>query len=218
MRPFLLILSAPSGGGKTTVAKALLAARDDLTYSVSATTRAARDGERDGVDYHFLTEAEFKRKRDAGEFLEWAEYGGALYGTLSDDVRRSLDSGKHVVLDIDVQGARQVRKVRHGDCQVVSIFILPPSAQVLVERLRDRGGVETDKLSGRLRAAQGELEEASQYDYVVVNEDRTQVVSEVAAIVDSESRRTCRISSLEENLVELREGLSEVLSKMGQHS
>ena len=112
MTPFLLVLSAPSGGGKTTIAKALLAARDDLDYSVSATTRPPREGERDGVDYHFLTREEFVRRRDAGDFLEWAQYGGALYGTLEAEVDRVLASGRRAILDIEVQGARQIRERR----------------------------------------------------------------------------------------------------------
>lgn len=109
MKPFLLVLSAPSGGGKTTIAKALLAAREDLGYSVSATTRAPRPGEREGTDYHFLARAEFDRRLAAGEFLEWAEYGGQRYGTLAAEVDGVLASGRHVVLDIEVQGARAIR-------------------------------------------------------------------------------------------------------------
>ncbi len=214
MRPFLLILSAPSGAGKTTVAKALLSAREDLAYSVSATTRPPRDGERDGIDYHFLPEDEFRRRRDAGDFLEWAEYNGCLYGTLRDEIRRTWDDGRHAVLDIDVQGARQMREKHDDECEVVSIFILPPSAEVLLARLRGRGPADPDKLRGRLIRARAELEEASEYDYIVVNEDRTQVVSEVAAIIDAESRRTCRVEALEENLLELRQGLTAVVDNM----
>ena len=216
MTPFLLILSAPSGGGKTTIAKALLEAREDLTYSVSATTRAPRQGERDGIDYHFMSDAEFKRRRDEGEFLEWAEYAGCLYGTLRREVLRAREGGLHLVLDIDVQGARAVREHRGDDLEVVSIFILPPNAETLFERLTGRGKADPAQLERRLLRARAEIEEASAYDYIVVNEDRTQVLAEVAAIIDSESRRTCRIESLEQELSDLRQGLTEMAARVAQ--
>jgi len=216
VKPFLLILSAPSGGGKTTIAKALLEAREDLTYSVSATTRAPRQGERDGIDYHFLTEEEFARKRDAGEFLEWAEYGGCLYGTLQEEVHRAHDGGLHLVLDIDVQGARAVREHCGDELEVVSIFILPPSAEALLERLRGRGRVDPVQLERRLLRAREELEEASGYDYIVVNEDRTQVLADVAAIIDAEAHRTCRTEFLEQGLTDLRQGLTEIAARVAQ--
>ena len=109
MKPFFLVLSAPSGGGKTTIAKMLLQGRDDLGYSVSATTRPMRTGERDGVDYHFLSRDEFIRRRDAGEFLEWATYGGELYGTLKSEIEGIFAGGRHAVLDVEIEGARQIR-------------------------------------------------------------------------------------------------------------
>ena len=133
MTPFLLVLSSPSGGGKTSIARALLQARTDVGYSVSATTRAPRSGERDGQDYHFLTPEAFERKVADGEFLEHAAYSGHRYGTLRSEVDRILHGGRHVVLDIEVEGARQVRE-RMPDA--VRVFVLPPSARVLVERLR----------------------------------------------------------------------------------
>ncbi|UCG86121.1 MAG: guanylate kinase [Gemmatimonadota bacterium] len=212
MTPFLIVLSAPSGGGKTMIAKALVAAREDLEYSVSATTRAPRQGEVDGVDYHFLSRAAFAKRRDAGEFLEWAEYGGDLYGTLEVDVDRAIGQHKHVILDIEVQGARQVRERRKD---VVSIFILPPSAETLVRRLGGRDiSLNEDALRRRLRRAVDELEEAADYDYVVVNEDRTQVVAEVAAIIDSESKRTYRDTTLQESLDNLRRDIAQLADKM----
>jgi guanylate kinase len=110
VRPFLIVLSSPSGGGKSTIARHLLNAREDLGYSVSATTRLPRAGEVDGVDYHFLAAAEFDRRIAAGEFVEWAVYGGCKYGTLRSEVERVMAAGQHVVLDIEVAGARQVRK------------------------------------------------------------------------------------------------------------
>jgi guanylate kinase len=212
VRPFLILLSSPSGGGKTTIAKALVTARENLEYSVSATTRAPREGEVDGVDYHYLSAAEFVKRRDGGEFLEWAEYGGSMYGTLEAQVDLAIEQRKHVILDIEVQGARQVRE-RRSD--VVSIFILPPSAETLVKRLVGRDtSLDEDKLRQRLLRAVDELKEAPDYDYVVINEDRTQVVSEVAAIVDSESRRSHRDSELQENLSRLREDIGTLANKL----
>jgi guanylate kinase len=195
--PFLLVLSAPSGGGKTTVAKALLAAREDVGYSVSATTRAPRPRERDGTDYHFLSSEEFERRVAANEFLEWAEYGGHRYGTLSSAVDAVLASGRHVVMDIEVRGARVIRERCRN---VVSIFIIPPSAQALVDRLGGRNTEPPPDLVRRLRLAVEELSEAMDYDYVVVNADRTQAVAEVAAIIDAESRRPGRQPDLPDTL------------------
>jgi guanylate kinase len=206
MTRFLLILSSPSGAGKTTITKALLAARDDLAFSVSATTRAPRPGEKDGVDYYFLSTEEFERRRAAGAFLEWAEYGGHLYGTLASEVNQTQAQGRHVILDIEVQGARQVRE-RRSD--VVSIFVLPPSVDELVNRLGGRGTDQPKDLEERLLRAVDELDEAQHYDYLVVNDDRTQAVAEVAAIIDAESRRTSRQRPLLETVQEFRRELSE---------
>ncbi len=211
MTPFLLILSAPSGGGKTTIAKALLAARDDLRYSISATTRPPRAGEMDGIDYHFLERDEFDRRADAGDFLEWAEYGGQRYGTLSADVDATLASGRHIVLDIDVQGARLIRE----RCQnVVSVFIIPPTAQTLVERLGGRQTEQREQLMQRLRRAVEELKDAPLYDYVVVNANLTQAVADVAAIIDAESCRLSRVDNLETVVHELTKGLENALESL----
>ena len=180
MRRFLLILSSPSGAGKTTISRALLAAREDLGFSISATTRAPRPGERDGVDYPFLSREAFDRRRAAGAFLEWAEYGGQLYGTLLAEVERVQAEGRHVILDIEVQGARQVRERR---TDVVSIFILPPSAEELLARLGGRGTDRSADLERRLRRGVAELDEALGYEYLVVNDDRKQAVAQVAAHV-----------------------------------
>jgi guanylate kinase len=215
VKPFLLILSSPSGAGKTTIARALLAARDDLGFSVSATTRTPRPGEQDGVDYHFLAREEFERQRQAGAFLEWAEYGGQLYGTLLAEVERVQAEGRHVILDIEVQGALQIRQ-RRSD--VVSIFILPPSAEELVARLGGRGTDRPADLERRLRRAMAELDEALRYDYLVVNDDRTQAVAEVAAIVDAESRRASRQVTLVDTVHTLRRDLAQLLGSLAAHS
>jgi guanylate kinase len=213
VKPFILVLSSPSGAGKTTITKTLLAAREDLGFSVSATTRRPREGEKDGVDYHFLTRQEFERRRQAGEFLESAEYGGQLYGTFLSEVERIEGEGRHVVLDIEVQGARQVRQRRPD---VVSIFILPPSAEELFARLGGRGTDRPADLERRLRRAVAELNDAEQYDYLVVNDDRTQAVAEVAAIVDAESRRTSRQPALPETVNTLRQDLTNLVAGLGR--
>jgi guanylate kinase len=200
VKPFPLVLSAPSGGGKTTIANALVAAREDVGYSVSATTRAPRLGEQDGVHYHFVSRREFERRVKNGEFLEWAEYGGERYGTLKAEVESILASGRHVVLGIEIQGARAVR-THYPDA--VLVFVVPPSAEELLRRLGGPTGTRAPSLQRRLRRAVDELREAPAYDYVVVNADRTEAVAEVAAILDAETRRPGRNPDLAADLDEL---------------
>ncbi len=211
MKPFLLILSAPSGGGKTTIAQAILSARDDVGYSISATTRRPRAGEENGKDYYFLSEEEFERRRAAGDFLECARYGGNWYGTLAEDVERILGEGKHVVLDIEINGARQVRERR---ADVVSVFILPPSGEELMHRLGGRRSEDTAELKVRLERAVEELKSAPDYDYVVTNEDKTQAVAEVAAILDAETRKVVRQDDLETTLEELGTSIAAQIGKL----
>jgi guanylate kinase len=187
--PFLLVLSSPSGGGKTSIAKNLLQARDDLGYSVSATTRPMREGEKDGVDYHFISREEFLRRREAGEFLESAEYGGQLYGTLRSEIERLFARGRHAVLDIEIEGARQIRRTFPNS---LHLFVLPPSAEVLVGRLRGRNTEPPEVVRQRITHAAAELDAVREYDYVIVNDNLVLAVAQVAAILDAESRRVSR--------------------------
>ena len=193
MNPFPIILSAPSGGGKTTIARELLRQRADLGYSVSCTTRSPRVGEVEGRDYYFLSLAEFERRRDAGEFAESAEVHGNMYGTLRSEIERVLGSGKHVVMDIDVQGAQQFTRVFP---QSVTIFVLPPSAEVLLDRLRRRRTESKEQLAKRLQSALQELQAVELYEYVVTNDDLAKAVQRVSAIVDAEVVSRERVAGL----------------------
>ena len=199
------MISSPSGGGKSTIARHLLEAREDVTYSISATTRQRREGEENGREYYFLDRREFERRVAAGEFVEWAEYGGHLYGTLRDEVERGLAAGRHVVLDIEVKGARQVRE-RFPDS--VQVFVLPPSAAVLVHRLRARNTEDPAEVRRRLAIAAEELLAAIEYQYVVVNDDMVDAVAQVAAILDVEARRVPRLTNLRAVIEGLRRDLA----------
>ncbi len=191
MTPRIVVLSAPSGGGKTTIAKQLLARRPDVGYSVSATTRRPRADEQDGVAYHFLTRDEFARRRAAGEFVEWAEYAGEWYGTLQSEVDRVVKAGKHVVLDIEVQGAAQVRE-RYPPPQSLSIFILPPSAAAWKERLLGRGTESPEALGRRLEQAIAEVRQSLSWRHIVINDDLSRAVDEVSQIIDEDGARPHR--------------------------
>jgi guanylate kinase len=194
MNPFSVILSAPSGVGKTTIARRVLERRADVGYSVSCTTRAPRDGEVDGRDYRFVTHQAFLTARDAGEFAEWAEVHGNYYGTLRSEVRRVLDAGQHVLMDIDVQGARQFHTAFP---ETVLIFVLPPSGEVLKSRLSSRKSETRERLLVRLRNARAELGEVGRYHYVVVNDDLERAVDQVSAIIDAEGLRHDRVHEVE---------------------
>ena len=200
MNPFPIILSSPSGGGKTTIARMLLERRADVGYSVSCTTRTPRRGEKDGKDYFFLSKEEFEAKRSLDEFAESAEVHGNLYGTLRREVRRVLASGKHVIMDIDVQGARQFSRAFP---ESVLVFLLPPSADVLIGRLRARQTEDDGKLLVRLRSAREELREVGSYQYVVVNDDLEHAYTQVSSIVDAETVRHQRLPLLDDRLAEL---------------
>ena len=211
MKPFLLVLSSPSGGGKTSIAKNLLQGRDDLGYSVSATTRPMREGERDGRDYHFISRDEFIRRRDAGEFLEWATYGGHLYGTLRSEIERIFARGRHAVLDIEIEGARQIRANFPNSLHV---FVLPPSADVLVGRLTGRRTEPVEVIRERGSRAADELTAVAEYDYALVNEELVVAVAQVAAILDAEARRVSRQDSLPAFIEKLRRDVTTAVTKI----
>ena len=189
MNPFPLILSSPSGGGKTTIAKQLMKLRTDVGYSVSCTTRLPRSGEVDGRDYYFLSIGEMLAARERGEFAESAEVHGKMYGTLRREVDRVLGSGRHVLMDIDVQGAQQFVKAFPRS---VLVFVLPPSVEVLMTRLMARKSETHEALRIRLRSALNELQAIDKYDYVVVNDSLDHAVAAVSSIIDAESHRRDR--------------------------
>jgi guanylate kinase len=206
---FPVILSAPSGGGKTTIARALLERRSDVGYSVSATTRAPRPGEVDGRDYHFLTPAEFAARREAGEFAESAQVHGMWYGTLRAEVTKVLAQGKKVIMAIDVQGAAQFHR---SFPQAVTIFVLPPSGEALLARLKERGTESAASLERRLSSALAELQAATEYQYVVVNDRLEQAVEKVSGILDAEAMRRERLTGLERDLRSIVERLEKEIN------
>jgi guanylate kinase len=201
VRPLLVVLSSPSGGGKTSIARQLLAARPDVGYSVSATTRPPRSGEQDGRDYHFLSRNEFERRVAAGEFVEHAAYGGNLYGTLRAEIERIFAARKHAVLDIEVEGARQIRQTVPG---AVRVFVLPPSGGELIRRLEARRTEDRATLRRRLDRADEELAAVGEYDYAIVNDNLDHAVARVSAILDAETKRVPRQDGLTEFVSSLR--------------
>ena len=184
--PRIVVLSAPSGGGKTTIAKTLRERYPNrFGFSVSATTRKPRAGEQDGVDYRFWKPAQFLAGVNQGQFLEHAQYGGELYGTLRSDVAKILESGRHVLLDIEVNGAAQVRKL---DANALTIFILPSDPRVLVQRLVGRGSESRDEIKRRLERAIDEITEATAFHRWIRNDDLDQAVEAVLKISEEPAR------------------------------
>lgn len=180
----LLVVSGPSGAGKGTVISELMKKRNDVCFSVSATTRAPRPGEVDGVNYFFVSRDQFKRMIDNGEMLEYAQYVNNFYGTPKTYVEEKLNSGMHVVLDIEVQGAAQVTKAAP---EAISVFLVPPSLEILEQRLRNRGTETEEQIQGRLHTARKEYTQADFYQYIVVNDSVETAVDELNAILTAAS-------------------------------
>ena len=191
----LIVVSGPSGAGKSTVIAKVMERRNDLCFSVSATTRAPRPGEVDGVNYFFVSGTEFDRMIGDDELLEHAEYNRDNYGTPRAYVEEKRRAGMHVLLDIEVQGARQVRE---RVPEAIKIFIIPPSLQVLEQRLRGRGTETEEQIQRRLARARGEYREADFYDYVVINDNLETAANELNAIITAE---LCRYAERKNYLV-----------------
>jgi guanylate kinase len=211
VNPFPIILSSPSGAGKTTISRALLERRQDLGYSVSCTTRPARAGEEEGKDYFFMRPEAFDEARERGAFAEAANVHGQQYGTLRSEVERVLGSGRHVLMDIDVQGTRQFVSAFP---QSVLIFILPPSAEALVARLEGRGSEDRERLAKRLKSAMAELEAVTEYGYVVVNEDVETATARVSEIIDAEAARVSRQREISGVVQKISAGISRKLDEI----
>lgn len=178
-----ILFSAPSGSGKTTIIKRLLQYFDCFEFSISATSRQPREGEKDGVDYYFLTPDEFERRVEAGDFLEWEEvYAGTRYGTLKSEIERIAAKGKVVIFDVDVNGGINIKRF-FGD-EAMAIFVMPPSIEVLEQRLRTRGTESEESIQKRLGRSAKELGESSKFDITIVNDDLDRAVEETRHVVE----------------------------------
>ena len=198
----LVILSSPSGAGKTSIARALVEENKNFLFSVSATTRKSRPGEVNGKEYHFLTVNEFREKINDGQFLEHAEVFGNLYGTPLEPVMESINDGKDLIFDVDWQGGKQIRSSSLSKF-VISIFILPPSIKALQERLMKRAQDSSETVKDRMTKSIGEIMHWKEYDYVIVNNNFEQTLHEVKSIITSEKLRRVRNSQLEEFIEKL---------------
>lgn len=192
---FLIILISPSGGGKSTIARAILQRVPGIAYSISFTTRLPRGKEINGQDYYFVPENEFEQRKQAGEFLETASVHGHFYGTSREIIRNILNSGKHAILDIDVQGALQIRK---ADIDNIAIFILPPSETILKERLLKRATDSLAVIEKRLTNARQEISYLHKFDYLVINDHLEDAVKQVETIIRAEECRIMRYKEADE--------------------
>jgi guanylate kinase len=195
-RGLMLVLSSPSGAGKTTLARRLLEEEPGIEMSVSHTTRKKRRGEAAGKDYHFVDHDSFTRMRDQGEFLEWAVVFDNYYGTTRKPVEQALSSGRDVLFDVDWQGAEKLRAEAEDD--VVTVFILPPSGKALEERLNERAEDPPEIVHKRMRGASNEIQHWHQYDYVIINHDVDQSLASVRAILTAERLRRSRLTGLKD--------------------
>jgi guanylate kinase len=203
-RGLCLILSSPSGAGKTTLARLLLASDAGLSNSISATTRSPRPKESDGVDYHFVSRAKFEELKDNGNLLEWAEVFGNFYGTPAEPVKAALATGKDIIFDVDWQGAASIASVLPDD--TVRIFILPPSAEELSRRIHARAADSEDVIARRLRAAASEISHWDEYDYVLVNSTIEESLAALQAILKAERLKRGRQVGLSTFVAGLIEG------------
>jgi guanylate kinase len=204
-RGLLLVMSSPSGAGKTTLSRRLLAADANITMSVSVTTRAPRPGEIDGKDYHFISQREFAKLRDTGDLLEYAEVFGNFYGTPKKPVVDALQAGRDVLFDIDWQGTQQLAQAMEGD--LVRIFILPPTAEELRERLIRRAQDSSSTVAKRMAKAADEISHWPEYDYVIVNEDINIAAAQIDAILTAERLKRQRRVGLTQFVRDLTKGL-----------
>jgi len=182
-KSLLFIVSAPSGAGKTSLCREVLSLLPDLHFSVSHTTRPPRQHERDGIDYYFVSPEEFKRMIESGQFVEWAEIYGNLYGTSRTSVEALKAKGVDIIFDIDHRGAKQIKTIYRDS---ITIFILPPSSQELEERLKQRGTDDVSVITRRLTKAKEEMEQSSWYHYQIVNDDLTRAVEQLKEIITTE--------------------------------
>jgi guanylate kinase len=195
-RGLMLVLSSPSGAGKTTLARRLLDAEPGVEMSVSCTTRKQRNGEVEGRDYHFIDRETFAGMRDRGEFLEWAVVFDNYYGTPRKPVEALLAAGRDVLFDVDWQGAQSLRDDSPDD--VVTVFILPPSGRALEQRLTERAQDAPEVVAARMRGASNEIQHWGEYDYVVINHDIDQALAAVRAILAAERLRCTRLTGLKD--------------------
>lgn len=195
-RPLLILISAPSGGGKTTLCQQLLAACPDITRAITCTTRPPRPGEKDGVDYHFLAAAEFERRIQAGDFLEHATVFGRNYGTLRSEVMDKLQAGRDVLLNVDIQGAAAIRERAPNEPELqralVTVFLAPPSVTVLAERLKQRNTDAPEEIQKRLALARQEIAQWTHFDYLLVSSTIPEDLRRMLVIVEAERMRTAR--------------------------
>jgi guanylate kinase len=208
-----LVLAAPSGTGKTTLARRLVDTSERFVFSISATTRPAREGETSGVDYHFVDRPAFETMIEDRALVEWATVHGRLYGTPRSELDEAAARSEHVVLDIDVQGARQIRNTV-ADAKL--IFVLPPSIEIMMERLKGRGTEDDQEVACRLRSALDELQAVPEFDYVVINDDLDRCVKEIESIVAGQDGGKAASVPLE-NVEVFRAGVARVLEQEYTH-